>query len=66
MQTMRNNKTNPKLACSVLIPEENPPVMSQAALLTIDTSKHFNNYFVLISVVSDTWTAFRKFNKNMI
>lgn len=40
---MRNNKANPKLACSVLICAENPPVMSQAAVLTMDTFKHFNN-----------------------
>lgn len=63
---MENNKTNPKLACLVLTPAEKPPVMSQAAVLTMDILKHFEDWFVLISVVSDAWTAFRKFNKNMI
>lgn len=51
---MGNNKANSKLACSVLITAETPRVMSQAAVLTMDTLKHFKNKFVLISVVSDT------------
>lgn len=50
---MENNKTNPKLACLVLTPAEKPPVMSQAAVLTMDILKHFEDWFVLISVVSD-------------
>lgn len=40
---MENNKANPKLACLVLTPAEKTPVMSQAAVLTMDILKHFED-----------------------
>lgn len=40
---MGNEKANPKLACLVLTPAENPPGMSQAAVLTMDTLKRLEN-----------------------